>query len=73
MVDEGIREVLRDQGRLDAIPRPDHQVTQLLELANTNVERTRFLLEHAPDDFDWQATPADIRTGYDFPRDARRT
>jgi hypothetical protein len=25
---------------------------QLLELAYTNVERTRFLLKHAPDDFD---------------------
>jgi hypothetical protein len=32
------------------------------------VERTRFLLKHAPDDFDWQAIPADIRARYDFPR-----
>jgi hypothetical protein len=32
------------------------------------VERTRFLLKHAPDDFDWQAIPADIPAPYDFPR-----
>jgi hypothetical protein len=46
---------------------------QLLELAYTNVERTRFLLKHAPDDFDWQAIPADSGARYDFRRDARRT
>jgi hypothetical protein len=37
-----VLERLRDQGRLDVIPRSDHQVKQLLELAYTNVGRTRF-------------------------------
>jgi hypothetical protein len=31
-----VLERLRDQGRLDAIPRYEHQVKQLLELAYTN-------------------------------------
>lgn len=70
---QDVLERLRDQERLDAIPRSDHQVQQLLQLAYANVERTRFLLKHAPDDFDWQAIPADIRARYDFPPDARRT
>ncbi len=70
---QDVPERLRDQGRLDAIPRSDHQVKQLLEHAYTNVERTRFLLKHALDDFDQQAIPADIGARYDFPRDARRT
>ena len=39
---QGVLERLRDEGRLDAIPRSDHQVKQLLELAYTNVERTAF-------------------------------
>ena len=69
----GMRPGLRDKGRLDAIPGSDHQVKPRLELAYTNMERTRSLLKHAPDDFDCQAIPADIRARYDFPRDARRT
>ena len=42
---QDVLERLCDQGRLDAILRSDHQVKQLLELAYTNVERTRFLLK----------------------------
>jgi hypothetical protein len=41
---QDVLERLRDQGRLDAIPRSEHHVRQLLELAYTNVKRTRFLL-----------------------------
>ena len=54
---QDVLERLCDQGRLDAILRSDHQVKQLLELTYTNVVRTRSLLKHAPDDFDWQAIP----------------
>ncbi len=39
---QDVLERLRDQGRLDAIPRSDHQLKQLLELAYTNVERIPF-------------------------------
>jgi len=39
---QDVLERLRDQGRLDAIPRSDYQVKQLLELAHTDVERIAF-------------------------------
>lgn len=63
---QDVLERLRDQGRLDAIRRSDHQVKQLLELAYINVERTRFLLKHATDDFDWQAIPPTSAPGTTF-------
>ncbi|GEM_PF-4486727 len=44
---------LRDQERLEAIPKSEYQVKQLLEVAYTNVERTRFLLVDRATDYDW--------------------
>jgi hypothetical protein len=45
---------LREQGHLAAIPKSAYQVKQLLELAHTNVERTRHLVRDQPADYDWQ-------------------
>lgn len=39
---------------MDPIPSSQHQVQQLLEMAYTNVERTRFLLVQRETDYDWQ-------------------
>jgi hypothetical protein len=72
----GLQDVLeprRDQGRLDAIPRSDHQGSSCLNSRTPTWSGLAFLLKHALDDFDWQAFPADIRARCDSLRDARRT